>query len=133
VKKVPGLTGLRRALDESVFKALFADLGDKTKERTDYRPDYFHLSLTTNMALYGEFDETSTHEDDHNRLQQIAHQSVCGRERTYYFRAMAHLDNRAFAFFRRKRNQHGDYYRITSRGKGILDEVILLIVLLSFF
>jgi hypothetical protein len=84
----------------AVFKALF----DKTKERTDYRPDYFHLNLTTNMTLHGEFDETSSHEDDHNRLQQIASQTGCVWERTYYFRFMTHLDNRAFAFFRRKRN-----------------------------
>ena len=104
----------------AVFKALF----DKTKERTDYRPDYFHLNLTTNMTLHGEFDETSSHEDDHNRLQQIASQTGCVWERTYYFRFMTHLDNRAFAFFRRKRNQRGDCCAITSRDKGILDEVV---------
>ena len=47
VKVVPRLKDLRRALDESVFKSLF----DKTKDLTDYRPDYFHHNITTNFAV----------------------------------------------------------------------------------
>lgn len=117
--KVPGVTGLKRVLNESVVKALF----DKTKERADYHPDYFRLNFTTNMALHCEIDETSTNEDDHNRLQEIAHQAGCGWVRTYYFRVMAHLDKDALALFRQKRNQNGKYYVIKSRGKSILDEL----------
>ena len=74
VKEVPRLKDLRRALDETIFSTLF----DKTKELTDYRSDYFHFNETTNMALHGEFDENSTQESNHNRMQQIAHQASCG-------------------------------------------------------
>jgi hypothetical protein len=72
--KVPGVTGLKRVLNESVVKALF----DKTKERADYHPDYFRLNFTTNMALHCEIDETSTNEDDHNRLQRLPIRRVAG-------------------------------------------------------
>lgn len=41
-------------------------------------PDYFHYNKITSIGLHGEFDETSTHEDNHNRLQQIANQTDCG-------------------------------------------------------
>jgi hypothetical protein len=65
---VPRLTDLKRALDGSIFAALF----HKAKEQTDDRLDYFHFNITSNMAVHGEFDKTSTHEDDHNRPKQIA-------------------------------------------------------------
>ena len=69
VKKVPKLTTLKRVLDETVLAALFS----KTKNMEDKRPDYFHLYPKTNMALHGEFDKNSKHEDDHDRLREMAH------------------------------------------------------------
>ena len=74
VKEVPRLKDLRRALDDSIFSALF----DKEKELNDYRPDYFHYNVATNMGLHGKFAENSTNEDNHNRLQPIAHEAACG-------------------------------------------------------
>jgi hypothetical protein len=89
----------------------------------DKRPDYFHLNTVTNMALHGEFDEDDTHENDHDRLREIAHHAGCGWERTYYFRVMAHLDNAELALFKRKTNEHGRYYVVTPRGIDVLDQV----------
>jgi hypothetical protein len=119
VKKVPRLTTLKRVLDETVLAALFS----KTKNMEDKRPDYFHLYPKTNMALHGEFDENDQHEDDHNRLREIAHHAGCGWERTYYFRIMAHIDKPELALFKRMTNEFGGYYAMTPRGLAVLDEV----------
>jgi len=119
VKKVPKLTTLKRVLDETVLAALFS----KTKNMEDRRPDYFHYYAQTNMALHGEFDEDSKHEDDHDRLREIAHHAGCGWERTYYFRIMAHIDKPERALFKKLTNEFGGYYVITPRGKIILDQV----------
>ena len=119
VKKVPRLTLLKRVLDETVLAALFS----KTKNMEDRRPDYFHYYAQTNMALHGEFDEKNEHEDDHDRLREIAHDAGCGWERTYYFRIMAHLDNPEKALFKRTKNEFGGYYVITPRGLDVLDQV----------
>ena len=119
VKRVPRLTTLKRVLDETVLAALF----DKTKNMQDRRPDYFHFYPPTNMALHGEFDEDSKHEDDHDRLREIAHHAGCGWERTYYFRIMAHIDKPERALFTKKTNENGKYYAMTKRGFAVLDEV----------
>ena len=119
VKKVPRLTALKRVLDETVLAALFS----KTKNMEDRRPDYFHFYPNTNMALHGEFDENNQHEDDHDRLREIAHHAGCGWERTYYFRIMAHIGNPKRALFTRRTNEHGRYYVITPLGLVVLDQV----------
>ena len=75
------------------------------------------------MALHGEFDEDNKHEDDHDRLREIAHHAGCGWERTYYFRIMAHIGNPERALFKRRTNEHGRYYVITPRGLAVLDQV----------
>lgn len=118
VKKVPRLTTLFRVLDHSVFAKLF----NKTKETTDPRPDYFHLNITTNLALHGEFDEDDGHEDNHDRLRKIAHYAGCGPERVYYFRVNACMgtDN---ALLRRVKGPQGFYYKMTPMGYSILDKV----------
>ena len=75
------------------------------------------------MALHGEFDENDQHEDDHDRLREIAHHAGCGWERTYYFRIMAHIGNPELALFKRMANEFGGYYVITPRGEVVLDQV----------
>jgi hypothetical protein len=81
------------------------------------------ISRKTNMALHGEFGENNQHEDDHDRLREIAHHAGCGSERTYYFRIMAHLDDPGKALFKKMTNENGGYYVITPRGEVVLDQM----------
>ena len=101
----------------TVMAKLFA------KNMKEWRPDYFHFYDPTNMALHGEFDEDNRHEDNHDRLREIAHDAGCGWERTYYFRIMAHIDKPEIALFRKLSNEYGGYYVITPRGLVVLDQV----------
>ena len=114
VEEVPRLKDLRRALDETIVF---------TQDKGAYRlkPDYFHLNETTTIALHSEFNE-NTQEDNRNRLQHIAHEAGCGWEKDFYFRVVAHIDNRALALCKRGSDQYGDCYDITPRGKDMLKE-----------
>lgn len=68
------------------------------ENRCNYRPDYFHHNETTNMSLYGDFDEIIiTHENNHNRLEAIAGQTVFCWKRTFYIRVVPYLDNNTLA------------------------------------
>jgi len=118
VKLVPALTSLRRVLDETVLSKLCG----KRKKMSDPRPDYFHFSEKTNTAILGEFDETSDHEDDQERLELIAHQAGCGRARTFVFRVNGRLGEDRPLCVRRER-QGVVFYCLTDAGREVLWKV----------
>ena len=121
VKQEPRLATLMyRALDESISTSLEG----KQKSLQNLRPDYFHLYPPTNMALYGEFDETDDHEDDDDRLAQITNEAGCGLERTYIFRVRAKLYTPDALLKRSIINKSTTYYRMTPRGHEVLHQVV---------
>lgn len=123
VKLVPELKTFRRALDQSVLSKIIG----KQKDLTDPRPDYYHYHDATNMALHGELDETTDHEDSDQRLSVIAHHAGCGLNRTYVFRINAQLYTVEKAMCRRVLlSNHGIvYYRMTEHGLSILEDVAM--------
>jgi len=75
-KVAPDLRELEHAIDEGVLHKFF----DKPKDIKEKRPDVFYLHRSESgrhSGLHLEYDETPSHEDNDDRLNELAEKSGC--------------------------------------------------------
>jgi hypothetical protein len=128
-KAAPDLRQLEHSVDEGVFKAFFG----KPKDLKEKRPDVFYLyrnpQTGVHSGLHFEYDETTNHEDDDDRLRECAIGSGCDPENVYVVRVNGRHKTKNELCKRRTVknsqdvNSRHDYYVLTKRGHEVVAEV----------
>ena len=121
---VPDLKLSERVLDDSVMVSQ-----GKPKSNTDLRPDFFHYfgnSTNDGFTIHAEYDEIRGHEDDDERLKEIAVAAGVDFDKTYVIRVSGKHYTKDAVCTKMTFGYHS-YYKLTDAGHKVVKETAAVV------
>ena len=121
---VPDLKLSERVLDDSVMVSQ-----GKPKSNTDLRPDFFHYfgnSTNDGFTIHAEYDERRGHEDDDERLEEIAVAAGVDFDKTYVIRVSGKHYTKDAVCTKMTFGYHS-YYKLTDAGHKVVKETAAVV------
>jgi len=117
-----------REYEDAVFDGSLSKFTDKRKQLTDKRPDFFtihrsQLNKNKVYAIHIEYDETVSHEQDFERLQEL-HSQIDMAGSVFVIRICGQHNKDSKTLFKTKQLENFKEYELTDRGHAVLDKVM---------